>query len=579
MAQSASLIARSRHWLNGTVAKAGYAVVKAATGGATVPDGERFANRPAVRRTEADESASWDELTGRVVSNDPRELYWGVLPNKIQPKQALWMVRAAMGGDLWQFWRLTENMLNTWPKLAMAQHQLREAVSYVRYAVHPYCEDDQEPTDSAIERQRLVQAAMNRMTPDPFNDEKARCGMIYNFTDAVLRGIALEEIIWQDPQRVTGGQWQRLPKATAWTHPRHFTFNQAGSLVVFSSASTLNIGDYRRFGKGIGEVPNPNKMICSQFMSRSGSSLVNGFAMQLVWWWCARQYGLDFILKMAQNFGNPWVNVTYKPGMSQQERNDLSVEILKGIGNRALLHVEGSTLDLEPPQNLGTDNPQRWIIEESDREVLYLFLGQTGSTISAAGKLGDEETHNTVKQERVAGVAGWVASSPLEQFARAVLMVNYGDCDECPTLAPDFTKPLDATQVGSLASSITTSRLPVVAAEHYRKIGYKVPRPGDEVIQGGELKIQGEPLTDDEKQEKEFDAQVQMQKASLQMQAPGQKVLKAKAREVQALLADASPEDRAEVMELVTAAERAAHPNGELTALKLKLETLRGRKL
>lgn len=556
-------------------------ILKAGTG-ATIPDGQRFANLPPVRRTRSGEPMMRiDDLDGRQVGNDPRELYWGVLPNKIQPKQAMFMVRAAMAGDLWQFWRLTENMLNTWPKFAMAQHQLREAVSYVRFVAHPSALDGEAPTDSALEKRDLVQRALNGMTPNGFNDEKNKAGMIYNFTDAVLRGIALEEIIWKDPERVAGGKkWQRLPKATAWTHPRHFTFNQEGNVVVFTSASTLNVGDERRFGKGIGEIPNPNKMICSQFMSRSGSSMVNGFAMQLVWWWCARQYGLDFVLRMAQNFGNPFVDATYKPGMSATEKLQMVAEIIKGLGNRVLMHQEGTTLTLEAAQNLGTDNPQRWIIEESDRECLYLLLGQTGSTISEGGTFGHDDTKNDVKKERVAGVAEWVAQSSLEQFARAVLRVNYGNEEECPTFKPDFTKPLNAAEVGTFLTAISTSGLPIKAQELYEKAQFSVPKAGDEVFQKGDVKIFSEPMTDDEKQEKQFDQQMQMQQAQIEMtgeQPP------AKAKEPQKwepfmrdtdyrkLLANVPDGELDEVEQLVKAVEAAPHQNGELLTLNKKL--------
>lgn len=565
-------------------------LVKAGTG-STIPDGQRFGNLPPVRRTESNaEPIDWDDVTGRKINNDPRELYWGVLPNKIQPKQAMFMVRAAMGGDLWQFWRLTENMLNTWPKFAMAQHQLREAVSYVRFVAHPFALDGETPTDSALERRDLVQRALNSMTPNGFNDEKNKSGMVFNFTDAVLRGIALEEIIWKDPERAPGGKWQRLPKATAWTHPRHFTFNQEGNVIIFSSASSLNVGDARRFGKGIGEIPNPNKMICSQFMSRSGSSLVNGFAMQLVWWWCARQYGLDFVLRMAQNFGNPFVDVTYKPGMSSQEKLAMVSEIIKGLGNRVLMHQEGTTLNLEPAQNLGSDNPQRWIIEESDREVLYLLLGQTGSTISSAGKLGSEDTHNDVKKERVAGVAEWVAQNSLEQFARAVLRVNYGNDAECPSFRPDFTKPLNAQEVGSLATSVSTSKMPVKVNEHYQKLGYTPPKPGDEVFQGGEIKILGEPMTDEEKQEKLIDQQMQMAESQSNLdwlnEAGDKKkkpVIKAwepfqRGTNYRTLLGKASETELAEIESLITAVETAPHHNGEVKALEASLEKLKRRK-
>jgi phage gp29-like protein len=560
-------------------------IVKAGAG-RTIADGERFANLPAVRHTSEVITGNDSDISGRAVLNDPREAYWSILPNKIQPKQAQWMLRAAAGGDLWQQWRLLAAMTDTWPKYAMAMHQLREAVSYVKYGVHAFTEEGQDPTPSAVDRRNLVSRALATMSPNPFNDEKRQAGMIYNFTDAVGMGIAMEEIIWRDPARAPGGKWERLPKATAWTHPRHFSFNQNGEAIIFANAMSLEVGDYRRYGKGIGEIPNPNKMICSQFMSLSGTSLTSGLGRRLVWWWCARQFGLDFVLRNASVFGATYVDFTFSPGCLVTEREALLSAVQKGMANRVIGHPHGTELKLVNPANLSPENPQRWLIEESDREVLYLLLGQTGSTISAPGKLGGEDTHNDVKQERVSGVAEWVSQNPLDQFARAVLRVNYGDEEECPSFKPDFTKPLNAAEVGTLCTAISSSKVPVKTTEFYQKTGFTTPQEGEPVIQAGEIKIMGKPLTDDEKHEQDLQRQMEIAEAQQELaggggggddQRPGQP---AKARQPMSglnyrrLLVTASDADLIELETLVTAVETAPHKNGEYLLLQNKLKSI-----
>jgi hypothetical protein len=288
---------------------------------------------------------------------------------------------------------------------------------------------------------------------------------------------------------------------------------------------------------------------------------------------------------MAQNFGNPFVNFTYKPGMSAQERVDMAKEIAKGFGNRVLGHPEGTTLEIAEAQNLSTENPQRWLIEESDREVLYILLGQTGSTISTQGKLGGEETHNSVKQERVAGAAEWVAQTSLDQFARSVLLVNYEEDSECPAIKPDFTKPLNALEVGTLCTALTSSKMPFKAEEVFQKTGFTQPEKGDVVIQNGEIKIQGDALTPEEKQKQELDLQKK------QMQLAGQKKPAVQAKAVadyleqsfrgmdsRLVLAKATDEEIDELEKMVTAAELAPHQNGEYHALTAKITQLSNRR-
>ena len=106
----------------------------------------------------------------RIVRNDPRESFFWTLPNKLTPQQCLQMLRAALAGDLFQQFNLSQLMLDTWPTFRMASHQLMESAAYMRYAVHPNAEEGKKPTPSAIEKADLVSRAIRSMSPDPFTD-------------------------------------------------------------------------------------------------------------------------------------------------------------------------------------------------------------------------------------------------------------------------------------------------------------------------------------------------------------------------------------------------------------------------
>lgn len=513
-----------------------------------------------------------EPVTERSVGADAREQWYLSLPYKIQPKQVLNILRAALAGDIWQQWQLLSMMQDTWPTFRMALHQLREAASYTNYQIHPFTIEGQEPSKKAIEKARLVERALKGMCPDGFNDERGYSGAIYDMTEAIANGISMQEIIWQDqPSKSPDGGWERLPKAVVFVNPRHFTFDNRGSVLLSSPVgveTAMRFPQQEQFGK----IPDPDKFICSQFMSRSGSSLGAGLMRPLAWWWSARIFGLDFVLRSAQNFGSPFVDVTYKAGMSPEERAQLVAEIARGLGNRVLAHVEGSLLNVHPSTNLGTENPQRWLIDESNKECLFLLLGQAGTTQAVAGSLGNQDAHGEVKQERIAGVANWVARNPLRQFARAVLRVNYGNDEECPNIVADFTKPLTTAEVGQLASSIMLSGLPVKADEFYKKIGFTKPEPQDTIISRGEIQIIEEPLTPTEKKEKEFELQVQEQQF---LGGGGNEPTQAKEHKInrdRSLLQDLTDKQLDEVEELVRACENATHVNGEVAALNRKLK-------
>lgn len=534
----------------------------------------------------------------RIIRNDPRESFFWTLPNKLTPQQCLQMLRAALAGDLFQQFNLCQLMLDTWPTFRMAAHQLQESAAYLRYAVHPFAEEGKKPTPRAIERADLVSRAMRAMAPNPFNDEKGFSGMAYVLCDAMLNGLSLVELLWEQRSGSdTGREW--LPVSSAWVHPRHYTFSTAGNIALYTD-------DAARINSGImehrpGGLPDPDKFICAQFISKAGTSLGAGFMRPLVWYWAARQFNNEWMLNTAKQYGSPFIDVTYKPGtVSTGPGGELEKlnEMLKTAGpQRRLLHPEGTLATIHPPTSLGKENPQRVLEEKADEACLFLLLGQKGTTTAVSGQLGNDDSHENVKEERKLGLANWLARNPLRQFARAVLRRNYGDDSECPEIAPDTTKPLKTEQVGQLATAISSSRIPIRADEFYKKIGFTQPEAGETVLTAGVIGVQGEALTDEERFEQDLQKQVAQGEAQigLQMEAQGAQEGPAKAREggkatpkpvvrgkattsLRDALIHATDAELAELEAKLTAAEGAAHLNGEAAELEEAVAAIEGRR-
>lgn len=531
----------------------------------------------------------------RVIHNDPRASYWWVLPNKLTPQQCLQMMRAALAGDVFQAMMLKDAMLDTWPTFRMATHQLCEAASYMRYAVHPYAEEGKKPTALAQEKADVVSRAIRGMSPNPFNDEKGFSGMCYTLCDSMLCGISLVELLWE--QRATpdhGREW--MPASSAWVNPRHYTFSTDGYIALYTDGADKTY-ELNRNNKPINSHPDPLKFLCGQFLSKAGSSLGAGFMRPLVWYWAARQFNNEWMLNTAKQYGSPFIDITYKPGtVSTGPNSELEMlnEMLRTAGSqRRLLHPEGTTATIHPPTSLGRENPQRVLEEKADEACLFLLLGQKGTTVGTPGLLGDEGAHENVKQDRILGLANWLARNPLRQFARAVLLRNYGNCDECPNIDPDTTKPLKSPEVAALMSAASASRIPIRADEFYKKIGFTKPDEGEEVLSGGALMLQGAAMTEEEKFQQQLEQQVQQGEAQMALQAEAQGAGQqepAKAsetrlnplwaeheRKLRAALVHASDAELEELEKKLQAAETAVHKNGEaddllqaVTALEAK---------
>ena len=538
-------------------------------------------------------------LSDRLVTNDPRELWYLSLPSKLSPKQVLQILRAALGGDLWQQWQLHRLMQDSWPMYRKCLHELFEPVSNARYVVHPYLISGDEPTDLAQEKADLVRRAMKNLQPNQFSDEKGWAGFAYFSCDAVANGMTMNEILWH-PVGDWGAGAERLPRAFAWVHPRHYTFTNDGQVAIFDR-------DYNRLmfplaGSPGMAAPDPRKFICAQFLSGAGSSLGAGFMRPLAWYWASVVFNREWMLKTAQNYGAPFLDVIYQTGMSADDLNRLDKEIAAGLANRFIRHVEGTTLAVTPAQSLGSDNPQRYLAELADQACTFLLLGQEATTKTQPGSMGGkDQSKEKVKRERVEGVARWLGTEVCQHFVNAVLKANYGNdpeaLREAPTMDPDFTEATDPMAQATRDQILIASGIPMVAEEFYRANNLTIPEEGDLILKGGTLGFMAAPQKDvgaPPPVPGGFDAdgnQLPPVQPGAQPAAAGQNNFgkpkegeggddKAEAREVgrlEKVLVRATTAELAELLGLVQAAENATHVNGEFTALDAHVERIAGR--
>lgn len=492
------------------------------------------------------------------------------------------ILRSAQGGDVWQLAQAYDLALTQWSMLRKCVTELKEAVSSVKFDVHPYCEEGQEPSESAKAKADLVRRCFQNMKPNPANDEKDFKATIYHLADILFMGVGMQEVIWGDWESGADGL-QRLPRATAFVHPRHFTYTQDGFLTVFDDSYSRY--EFNADGGAI-FAPHPDRFLCGQYYSHQGSPLSAGLIRPLLIWLPMVVFGREWSLNFAQKHGAPFMDSTYKPGTPQAEINALNDFMAKASSQGFVIHQEGTTVTVHPPMSQGSENPIRHLMEEADRQAQFLILGQTLTTDmpkSGAGSYAASQTHSGIRADKIESVAKWIAHGPLMQLARAILRVNYGNDFECPHVAPDFTKPLEAEQKSTLISSLGTCPLPMLADEVYKLLGFSVPEEGDKVVAAGKLGELGP--TDDEISAlglpgvEEVDQQLELaeQQAKIAKKyatKPTGKGKPAKASELRAILAEASSEDVEELRALVLKAREATHVNGELQAVAVKIKDI-----
>ena len=201
-------------------------------------------------------------LRRRNVDSDPLGDFYLQLPDKIPPKQISSILRQALAGNLWQQSQLSRLMADSWPMFAKCSFELRAAIASSKYAVHPYCQKGKDPTPTAIEKADLVREALEcGFDTDRFADEDGINGMIFDLTDAIINGVSVTEMIWNEDETMV--------RASAWVHPRNLAFTADGRLGVAYAADSGEMSFSNQVKSRL--MDNPDKFLVAKFKSKSGS--------------------------------------------------------------------------------------------------------------------------------------------------------------------------------------------------------------------------------------------------------------------------------------------------------------------
>ena len=511
-------------------------------------------------------SSGSGNLDERLIHNDPRDLFYLALPDLLTPRQTSMILRAALGGDLWQQWQLMTLMTDSWPMLRKCMDEVRRAVANVKFKVKPYVDKDgDEPSESAKEKADLVSRATRSFKPNAFTDEVGWNGFVYDMTEAWINGISMCELLWYRNDRL-----EMVPRAAAWIHPKHFTFGNDGYLAIFDDM-------YHRLtfqlAKSPGQSPNPNKFFCAQGKSRSGSSLGSGLIRPLAYYWSSMVWARQWKLGSAEKFGNPFLVGKYAVGMDNPQMQAFEQFLKNGAAAGYVMHPNTGEVEVVPPQNLGSDNRQVEIIREANEACQILLLGQVGTTTATPGKLGGQDgTHSAVKREVVEGVAKWIAELLTNQFSQAVINLNYpvGDQNEFPTIEADFTEPMDPLTAEQTLQAMLGAGMTLRADEAYRLVQMSPPDKGDMVVQKDKYGVLGE-IPQDVGEPAPAPEPGQLPVGDKGFPAKPDKGVVASVR---AALRNATTEQIAELKQLSEAALAAPHVNGEVALVRSRLKEI-----
>jgi hypothetical protein len=289
------------------------------------------------------------------------------------------------------------------------------------------------------------------MRPAIGTEENGFSSTIFDTLDAWAKGVTVLEIDWQIRN---AGQLGDItaPRCTTWAHPCHYCTNDDGVIQLRKEILEDGPMPYPRgktylwtptYSSMRGEtVPFPDhKFLVAISKAKTGAAMGASMLRPLAWWWCAANFGSDWLMNLAHLFGLPFRWATHTDGASSATISKIST-MLENMGSAAwACFPEGTTLELKDVGGAGTNSPQADLLDRADKNCDLIVLGQTltsdtGGSGKGGGSYGLGQVHAGVKQERIEAATQFVARVLNEQLIPSILLLNYGDAEESPEYFP-----------------------------------------------------------------------------------------------------------------------------------------------
>ncbi len=412
-----------------------------------------------------------------IITPQARDRWLSTRVANYTPEEIETVLRGALAGDLKQQFELFDLMEETWPRLQKNLNDLKDTVVSLDWGLQPWSMGEEEPTPSAVERKKFIEAALWQMRPNPARDQNHFEATLKDILDAWGKGLAVLEVNWELGQ--LGKQPAILPRSTAWVHPRYYgyAFN-AAHLQLNGRELATSITDHGSRITNWQDFPE-HKFLIAVAKQKSGHPIGSALLRALAWWWASSNFAASWLLNFAQIFGLPIRWATYdpnRPGLLAKVS-----EMLANMGSAAwAAFPAGTTFELKESSKSGggADTPQGNLLDRADTQCDLLILGQTltSNVTDSGGNRALGEVHERVRGDRIMAAARFVATVLNYQLIPSICALNFGNTEECPYFQPAAREVKDAKGLAERDEILT--RLGIRFPKRWLYERHEIPEPG-----------------------------------------------------------------------------------------------------
>jgi phage gp29-like protein len=281
-----------------------------------------------------------------------------------------------------------------------------------------------------------------------------------------------------------------MPRNTRWVHPWNYGYPAIGADLML---------DTTRINSQINPVPvpyqplapvvaqfapfPPNKFIIAICKQKSGHPIGAAMLRCLAQWWCYANFTTEWLVNYAQIFGQPFRWAEYdqtKPGLLP-----LIESMMENMGSFGwAAFPAGTKLQFLEGAKSASDNPQAYVLRFADQICDIVVLGQTLSTdvSQAGGSRALGQVHAGIRGDVLEAAGDHVAEVLTEQFARFILMLNYGNDDMLPSVLLASQGVEDSKAMADRDSVLAGLGLPMSLKYLYERHDIPPPQPGEALL-------------------------------------------------------------------------------------------------
>lgn len=374
------------------------------------------------------------------------------------PVRLAQIMREADQGEPLQYFELAEAIEERDLHYAGVLGTRKRSVSQIEPTVEAASDD---PED--VRRADMVRNWLKR---DELADET------FDMLDATGKCISFTEIIWDSSE----GQWQ--PDRLEWRDPRHFTFDRA------TLRKPMLRGGIE--GNSVAEPLPAFKFIYTQIKAKSGLPLRSGIARLAAWAWMFKAFTQRDWAIFVQTYGQPVRIGKFHEGATKEDKSTLFRAVANIAGDCAAIIPKSMEIDFIEAKNVtaGAEVYERradWI----DRQVSKAVVGQTGTTDSKQGGLGDggNRVHAEVREDIEAADCKSLAAAINRDLIRPWMDLEFGPSKRYPRVVIKRPKAEDLKQLTESLAALVPLGFRVEQSEVRDKFGLSEPAQDAEVFQ------------------------------------------------------------------------------------------------